>query len=187
MHLHSLMEITYYCRVYRTTSKYCRIMDRRSFNNIMSSMITSDPHSWMFWCPTSAQHYCFRADIIAPKTSDALRSPISTSSRWVSYSPPKIELVPRCLTELDLPSPVVKVGGNSVQSHSNNCNHIVDLRLTPPLKGDKGKGEINIVKQAQYLTNNHPTADCFSQIFHHLQIPQLLFLRRYPPPPLSAS
>ena len=48
MHFHSLMVIKYCYRVYRTTSKYCRIMARRILNNTMSSMITSDIKSFMF-------------------------------------------------------------------------------------------------------------------------------------------
>ena len=56
--------------------KYCRIMARRILNNTISSMITSDPQSRMFWCSTSVWQSCFRADTISLKTSDALRSPI---------------------------------------------------------------------------------------------------------------
>ena len=53
MHLHILMVIKYCCKVYRTTSKYCKIMVKRILNNKMSSMITYDSQSQIFWCPTS--------------------------------------------------------------------------------------------------------------------------------------
>ena len=76
MHLHSLMVINYCCRVYKATSKCCRIMARRILNNKMSSMITSDPQSHVFWCYTYALHYCCRCGIVSPRISDALRSPI---------------------------------------------------------------------------------------------------------------
>ena len=42
-------------------------------------------------------------------------------------------------------------------------------------------------KQSQYLTDYHPDAARFSHLVHRLQIPQLLLLRRSPPPPLSES
>ena len=76
IHLHILMVVNYCFRVYRTTSKYCRIMARRILNNTMSSMITSDPQSRIFWCFNSVWYSCYRDNIIAPKTIDSLRDPI---------------------------------------------------------------------------------------------------------------
>ena len=109
--------------------------------------------------------------------------PFASSSRWVSYSPPKIEIVPWCLSELDLSVPWVKVGGNYVQSHPNTCNCIVDLRLTPQLKGEKENWESNIGKQSQYLTNDHPNAARLSDLVQRLQIHQPVLLCRFQPPP----
>ena len=44
----------------------------------------------------------------------------------------------------------------------------------------------NIVKQAQYLTDDHPNAACLYHLVHHLQIPQLILLHQSPPLPLPA-
>ena len=181
------MVIKYCFRVYRNTSKYCRIMARSILNNIIPSMITFDPHSRMFCCSTSAWKSCYRADIISPKTSDGLRAPIHIFVQVSFLFTPKIDLVPWCLTELDLSVPGENVGANLVRSHPNTCNHIVDLRLNPKLKGEKEKGARNIGKQAQYLTNDHTYTACFYHIFHHLRISQLVLLHRYPPPPSSSS
>ena len=159
-----LMVIKYCCRVYRTTSKYCRIIARKIMKNTISPMITSDPYSQMFWCSTSAWYSCFRDYSIAPKTSDSLRSPIHIFVQVIFLSPPQIELVPWCLTELELPLPGVTGGGNSMQIHPNTCNRIVYFHLTPKLMGEKGKEASNIGKQSQYLTDDHPGAACFSTL-----------------------
>ena len=68
----------------------------------------------------------------------------------------------------------------------NTCNRIVDLRLTPQLKGKKEKGSCNIGKQAQYIIDGHPYASRLSYLVHCLQIPQISLLCRSPPPPSSA-
>ena len=125
MHLHSFMVIKYFCMVYRTISKYCRIISRRILNKTMSSMIASDPQSRMFQCYTSTWHSCYKSDIISLDTSDELRSPICIFIQ-VSFlfTPQNWACSPWCLTELDLTLPVVNFGGNSVQIHPNTCNHI---------------------------------------------------------------
>ena len=57
-------------------------MARRILNNKISSMITYDPKSRMFWCFNYARNSYCRAykialkTIISLKTSDALRAPI---------------------------------------------------------------------------------------------------------------
>ena len=62
----------------------------------------------------------------------------------------------------------------------------VDLRLNPPHKKKNEKRVINLGKQAQYLTNDHPAAARFSHLVHCLRIPQLVLIRHSPPTPLSA-
>ena len=63
----------------------------------------------------------------------------------------------------------------------------VDFQMPPPHKGKKEKGTRNIVKQAQYFTNDHPAAARFSHLFHRLRIPQLVLLLHSPLPPFSVS
>ena len=173
MTVYSLLVIKYFYRVYRTTSKYCRIMARRILNNTRSSMITSHTQYWMFWRSTSDWYSCHRNEIIGPKTSETLRDPIDIFIQARFLSNPIIEIVPWCLTELDLTLPRVKVGGNSVQFHPNTCNRIVDLRLTPKTMRGKENGSSNIGKQEQYITDDHPDSARFYHLVHHLLIPQL--------------
>ena len=159
MHLYSLIVIKYWCRVYRTTSKYCRIMARG-----------------MFWYYTYSSQSCCRDDTVFPKTSGALISPIRIFDRATFLFYPQNWACSMMPHWDDLPAPGVKVSGNSMQSHPNTCNCILDLRLTPKLKGKKEKGASNIGKQSQYCTVDHTDAARLSHLVNRLQIPQLVLL-----------
>ena len=74
----------------------------------------------------------------------------------------------------------------------------VTLRLLPRFTGDStmqgGEGkegkqhrQFSQQEQSQYLTDDHPDAARFSRFFHHLRFPELVLLRRSPPPLPLAS
>ena len=60
------------------------------------------------------------------------------------------------------------VGFISFPALASSFALFVNLQLNPTHKGKKKRGEINIGKQAQYLTNDHPAAACFSHLVYHL-------------------